>query len=119
VVDSFFDQLVRLRRIGRRILRSSSRGWAFFKDIHFGWYVLVPIISSSSAFGDAAAFLAWSIVISLLLAIVAVAALDSLIRPGDSREHSQSLAGVVIHPLPQSPRLPGTIRVPRTMLTSG
>ena len=76
--SSFLEQIDRLTRIGHAFLKSLGKGWSFFKDIHFGWYVLVPVISSTSAFGEAAAILAWGSVVVFLLALIVFAVLDSL-----------------------------------------
>jgi hypothetical protein len=78
VRSSFFDQVERATRIGHAFLKSLGKGWSFFKDIHFGWYVLVPVISSTSAFGEAAAILAWGSVFVFLFALIAFALLDSI-----------------------------------------
>jgi hypothetical protein len=74
--DSVFEQVQKIRSLVRAVLRSIARGWAFFKDIHFGWYVLVPVISSTSAFGDAAAIIAWSGIAILVLALLGFVAVD-------------------------------------------
>ncbi len=100
VGDSVNDQIERMWRIIHSVLKSTSKGWAVFKDLHFGWFVLVPVISSTSAFGEAAAILAWGSVVVLVLVLVSCIVLDAVL-------------GSEAEPVPAQTGRPGTAPFPR------
>ncbi len=72
---------VNLLQLGRLVFvvsRAIARWWSFCKDIHFSWYVIIPVISSISPLDGASALVIWGLFFLPILVVITFNVLGSV-----------------------------------------
>jgi hypothetical protein len=82
VGDSVVQNALRLKRLVIEVLKTIAKCWAFFKDVHFSVYVIIPVISSFTSLDQTASMLLWGLFFLPILLIITFTALDSLFDLG-------------------------------------
>lgn len=92
VGDFAFDNAMRVKRIVVEVLKAIAKCWAFFKDIHFSVYVIIPVISSFTSLDQTATLLLWALFFLPILAVITFTALDSIFAFGvpDGKQNAAS-----------------------------
>jgi len=97
--------VLRGRAVIVEALKTIAKFWAFFKDIHFSWFVMIPLTSSVTSLGKEATLLLWILFFLPILVVTTFTALDSLFdrlgsddttkqRQQAGRNSSESFAGL-------------------------
>ncbi len=101
--------------IGRVFTRSFGRSWGVVKDLHFGWFVIVPVMSSAGSVTlgtalDSALWMAPSIAFLAALTFFGTSSLlNSRVIPRLTQHWSDRLLGLFADRLPRVfPRRAGT-----------
>lgn len=76
--EHVWDQTLVVKRLVFKALRAIAKCWSFLKDIHFSWYVMIPVMSSMPAIDDTLAMVLWSLLFLPLLIVITFMALDSV-----------------------------------------
>jgi hypothetical protein len=93
VGDSVVYNALRLKRLIVEVLKAVAKCWAFFKDVHFSWYVIIPVMSSLSPFGEVSALLLWVLLFLPLLVVITFRTLDSIFDLSGSDAGASQPAG--------------------------
>lgn len=98
VGDSVVHNAMRVKRMVVALLKTIAKCWAFFKDIHFSFFTIVPVISHFTSLTLFQSLILWGICFFPILIVITFWAVDSLfdLRTSDS--------------LPQTLRSPGARR---------
>jgi hypothetical protein len=78
VGDFAVDNAIRLKRLVVAVLKTIAKCWAFFKDIHFSFFTIAPIISSFTSLSFIESVLLWGICFFPILTVITFWALDSM-----------------------------------------
>jgi len=78
VGDSVVHNALRVKRFIIEVLKAIAKCWAFFKDVHFSWFVIIPVLSSLSPFGEVSALLLWGLFFLPILIVITFRTLDSI-----------------------------------------
>jgi hypothetical protein len=73
-----FDNALRAKRAIVALLKAVAKCWAFFKDIHFSFFTIVPVISSFTSLTLFESLLLWGMCFFPVLTVITFWALDSL-----------------------------------------
>jgi hypothetical protein len=108
VGDSVVLNALRLKRIAVEILKTIAKCWAFFKDVHFSIYVIIPVISSFTSLDRTASSLLWALFFLPILIVITFAALDSIFDLGvmDTRPNTTRRAPPLFSATPRARRMP-------------
>jgi hypothetical protein len=78
VGDSVLHNALRLKRFVIEVLKAVAKCWAFFKDVHFSWFVIIPFLSQLAPFGKVSALLLWGLFFLPILIVITFRTLDSM-----------------------------------------
>ena len=78
VGDFTVQNAMRLKRLVVEVLKATAKCWAFFKDVHFSFYVIIPVISSFTSLGQTESLLLWGLFFLPILIVITFMALDSI-----------------------------------------
>lgn len=78
VGDSVVYSAIRIKCFIVALLKTTAKCWAFFKDVHFSFYVIIPVISSFTSLGKFESLILWGLFFLPILVIITFWALDSM-----------------------------------------
>jgi hypothetical protein len=86
VGGSVVHQALRIKRLIVDVLKAIAKCWSFFKDIHFSFYTIIPIISSFTSLGKTESLALWGLFFLPILVVITFRTLDSMfdLRPPES-----------------------------------
>ena len=86
VGDTVVHQAPLVKRFIVQILKAVAKCWSFFKDIHFSFYTIIPIISSFTSLSPTESLALWGLFFLPILVIITFRTLDSMfdLRPPES-----------------------------------
>jgi hypothetical protein len=90
VGDSVVLNALRLKRFVVEVLKAIAKCWAFFKDVHFSWFVIIPFLSQLAPFGEVSALLLWGLGFLPILIIITFRTLDSMFGLGSTESSPQA-----------------------------
>lgn len=91
VGDHVVYHAVRFKRLVVEVLKATAKCWSFFKDIHFSWYVIIPVTSSITSLNGTVTLILWCLLFLPVLIVITFTALDSLFDLPSLRESSAIL----------------------------
>jgi hypothetical protein len=90
VGDSVVLNALRLKHLIVEALKAIAKCWAFFKDVHFSWFVIIPFLSQLAPFGEVSALLLWGLGFLPILIIITFRTLDSMFGLGSMDSSPQA-----------------------------
>ncbi len=85
-----YQKSLYLKKLAVEILKAVAKCWAFFKDIYFCWYVIIPIMASMPAMDERLAFTIWLLLFLPVLVVITFVTLDSIFDLRGSNDASKS-----------------------------
>ena len=102
VAASAVQTTLQLNRLVFVTLRAVTKCWSVLKDIHFSWYVIIPVLSSISPLGEASALVLTGLLLLPILVVIAFSAMESVFNSSgpDANAQSRPLHGWQAEPQP-------------------